>query len=326
MDPKKKSIFICFSSMLILSLAGGVALGQSKIKYPTKPIDIIVPFTPGGFTDLSNRLIAGYLDKKWKVRINVINKPGGNTIPGFLEVHHARPDGYTLFGENVQSPLLPADEKNLPFDIMDRTFIAMLNIQPLAIVVPSTSTVMSLKDLEAEIKKAPENFSWGSTAGVGIPPFTFRQFFSAIGVDIVKTKPVMVGGGSEIVGLLAGGHINASVAPMSTALSAIKGGMVRAVAITAEKRLPLFPELPTTAESGYPTVTAKAWNGITGPPKIPLEIVKIWDTAVQEYLKNAETISKLTNAGALPSYKNSLEFKDFFMRQMEEAKKLWGVK
>ena len=323
---KKSRVSIFLFVVIMLVLGVGLAPARSQVKYPTKPIDIIVPFSPGGFTDLSNRLVGSYLEKKWGVRFNIINKPGGNTIPAFLEVAQAKPDGYTLFGDNVQTPLLPADVKNLPFDIMDRTYVAMLNIQPLLILVPGKSSIMTMKDLEAEIKKSPETFSWGSTGGVGIVPYTFRQFFSAIGVDIVKTKPVMVGGGADIVGLLAGGHTQASVAPTSTALSALKGGMIRALAITGERRVPNLPEVPTTAESGYPTITAMAWNGITGPAKMPAEIVEIWDKAVREYLKDPETLSKYENSTALPSYKNSVEFKEFVSKQIEEAKRLWGVK
>jgi tripartite-type tricarboxylate transporter receptor subunit TctC len=324
---EKRSFFICLLSMLIIfSLAGGVKTAQSQVKYPTKPIDIVVPFSPGGFTDLSNRMVGAYLEKKWGVRFNIINKPGGNTIPALLEVAQAKPDGYTVLGDNVQTPLLPADVKNLPFDIMDRTYVAMLNVQPLLILVPAKSSIKTMKDLEAEIKRNTEAFSWGSTGGVGIVPYTFRQFFSTIGVDIVKTKPVMVGGGADIIGLLAGGHTQASVAPTSTALSALKGGMIRALAITAETRVPSLSEVPTTAESGYPAITAKAWNGITGPAKMPAEIVEIWDKAVREYLKEPETLSKYENATALVSYKNSAEFKEFVRKQIDEAKLLWGVK
>lgn len=323
---KKWFILSLLSVMIVLMLTGGVQQVQPQVKYPTRPIDLFVPFSPGGFTDLSNRLVAAYMEKKWHMRLNVVNKPGGNTVPAFLEVYHSKPDGYTLYGDSMATPMLKLSGENIPFEIMDRTFVAMLNTQPLAVVVPSESPVKSLKDLEAEVKKDPNNFKWASTGTSDITTWTFRQFFKALGVNILKTKPVMAKGGSEVVALVSGGHVAASSIPVSTGLAAIKGGLVRVLALTAEKRYPSFPDLPTTAEQGYPMVNAKAWNGITGPPNLPSYIIEIWDKAVQDYLKDPEAISQLAKVTAVPLYRNSREFKEFVFRQIEEGKELWGLK
>ncbi len=114
---------------------------QSQEKYPTRAINMICPFTPGGSADMSGRLTASYLSKKWGVPMNVVNKPGGNTIPAALEVFNATPDGYTMYVESIaSSTVLEIAVKDLPFKVMDRTFISVLcNNTSSPLAVPANS-------------------------------------------------------------------------------------------------------------------------------------------------------------------------------------------
>lgn len=195
---KKWSLRILLSVMLVVALVEGNDQAQSQEKYPTRAIDIICPFAPGGSTDLSARLAAPYLKRKWDVPVNVVNKPGGNTVPAVLEVYRSAPDGYTLLSDNYPpTTMLPFVVKNLPFKVMDRTFLAITATSPMALMVPPTSPFKSLRDLEEEAKKNPGNFTWTSLGGVGGQDFTIRQFFKAIGVDVKKTKPIMCRGGEQ---------------------------------------------------------------------------------------------------------------------------------
>ncbi len=153
-------------SVLIIMLAGWIGEVQSQEKYPTRAIDIIVPFSAGGSTDLTARVVSAYLRKKWGVPVNVINKSGGNTVPAGLEVYSAKPDGYTLLLDGTPSfSMLPAVVKNLPFDLMKRTFFASIGICPLIFSVHPDSPFQNMKDAEAEAKKDPENFTWTSLGG-----------------------------------------------------------------------------------------------------------------------------------------------------------------
>ena len=136
---------------------------QSQEKYPTRAIDIICPFAAGGATDIYARFAADSLRKKWDVPLNVINKTGGNTIPGNIELYNSKPDGYTVMADcNSSSSLLEAGARDKPFKVMDRTFIAIIAISQNVFYVPSSSPIKTMKDLEAEIKKAPEQFTWAS--------------------------------------------------------------------------------------------------------------------------------------------------------------------
>ena len=316
-----------WSVMVILMLIGWCDQVQSQAKYPTRAIDIIVPFSAGGGADLVNRIMTSYVRKSLGVPVNVINKPGGNTVPACLELYHAVPDGYTLLGDNnPSSSMLPIVVKNLPFKIMDRTFIAITSISPMIIFVPSASPIKSLKELEIEAKKSPENFTWTSMGGAGSHDFVARQFLKAIGVDVLKTKPVMCQGGSQAAALTAGGHVVMGMNSIPSSLSVIKGGMVRPLAITSKNRWPDLPDLPTTEELGYPGIDYLYWNGTSGPPKLPPHVVEVWDKVLQEMLKDPEVISQLKNVGAIPFYRNAREAREYVLKEAEEVEKLWSLK
>jgi tripartite-type tricarboxylate transporter receptor subunit TctC len=323
----KKCYWVGLSSILLLIFTGWVGEVHSQEKYPTRSIELIVPFTAGGGADLVNRIMTPYLNKKWNVPVNVINKPGGNTVPASLEVYNSKPDGYTLLAENnPTSSMLPIVVKNLPFKIMDRTFIAMTCVNPMIIFVPFTSPIKSLKELEVEAKKNPENFTWTSMGGAGSHDYVARQFFKAIGVDVLKTKPVMCQGGSQAASLTAGGHVIMGMNSIPSALPVIKGGMVRSLAITSKNRWSDLPDLPTTEELGYPTVNYLYWHGVSAPPRLLSNIIEIWDQALQEMLKDPEVIAKLKNVGTIPFYHNAHDFREFVMKEADEVAKLWGLK
>jgi tripartite-type tricarboxylate transporter receptor subunit TctC len=327
MRQKKKRFFLGLLSVLIISISTGwFDQVQAQDKYPTRAIEIIVPFAPGGGTDLAPRIVSGYVSKKWGVPVNVVNKPGGNTVPACLEVYGAKPDGYTLLGDSQSSAsTLGAAVRNLPFKIMDRTFVGMTSLGPFFLMVSPTSPFKTLKDLADEAKKDPDNFTWTSTGGASGLDFTGRQFFKTIGVDVSKTKPVMALGGAPAVSLTAGGHVKMGLGA-SSAMPAIKGEMVRTLAITTKTRWPDLPNIPTTEEQGFPTVNVQYWTGISGPPKLPSYIIDKWEKVLQEALKDPEIISAMRNIGVLPFYRNEHGTKEYVMKEVEGVNTLWGLK
>lgn len=313
--------------LIIFLLTGWVAQVQSQEKYPTRAIDLIVPFAPGASTDLVARIAADYLNKIWKVPVNVINKPGGNTVPACLEVYSAKPDGYTLLVDNnPSSSMTPIVVKKLPYKIMDRAFIAIISEVPMVPIVHSGSPFKSLKDLEIEAKKDPENFTWTSLGGVGGQDSVIRQFLKAIGVDVKKTKPVIAKGGAESVALTAGGHVKMGSSSISSAIPAIKGGMVRTLAMAAKERWPDLPDIPTAGEVGYSSVDVVNWLGLSGPPKLPSNVVDALDKAQQEFVKDPEIVQKLRNMGTIPIYRDAKATIEHVMKKMDEVEKLWGLK
>jgi tripartite-type tricarboxylate transporter receptor subunit TctC len=319
---------------LTVSLVGAICVfvgwggqAQSQEKYPTRPIDLIVPYAPGGGTDLAIRIVALYMNKKWGVPVNVLNKPGGNTIPAGLEVFSAKPDGYTLLADGLPSAsMLPVVVKNVPFKIMDRSFIAMTTVVSSVMAVPAKHPVNNLKDLEALAKKDPGNFTWASMGGVGSADLNIRQFFMAIDLDVTKTKPVMVQGASQAVTLTAGGHVILGAITTGTAIPAVKGGLVKGLAIASRERWPDLPEVATTFEQGYPGISIEDWKCVSGPPHLPSHVIEVWEKAIQEMVKDSEVGAKFKNIGARPNYHSSRETRENVLREMEEIRKLYAGK
>ena len=265
--------------------------------------------------------MAVYLNKKWGVPINILNKPGGNTIPACLEVHNATPDGYTILGDGTGSTSqLAVVGKNLPFKIMDRTFIASFFTAPNVLIVYGQSPFKTVEDLVAWAKENPEKISYASIGGTTGNELTMRQFFKAIGVDVKKTKPVMVRGGSEIVILVSGGHAMMGSASTTATLPSVKGGTVRPLFITSKTRSPLLPDLRTAEEAGYPTLTTTNWVGVSGPMELSSLIVDKWSEGLREMLNVPEVISQMKNIGGVPFYLDPQAVKEYIIKDTQSAR------
>ncbi len=324
---KSNGWFLTVSLMVAICVCVGWGEpAQSQEVYPTRPIDMIVPYAPGGGTDLAIRIVALYMNKKWGVPVNVINKPGGNTIPAGLEVFSAKPDGYTLLADGLPSAsMLPVVVKNLPFKIIDRSFIAITTVVSSVMAVPGKHPVSNLKELEALAKKDPGTFTWASMGGVGSADLNIRQFIKAIGLDVTKTKPVMVQGASQAVTLTAGGHVVLGAITTGTAIPAIKGGLVKGVAIASRERWPDLPDVPTTLEQHYPSINIEDWKCVSGPPHLPAKVTEVWDKAIQEMVKDPEVIAKFRNIGARPYYHNARATREQVLREMEEIREVYSL-
>jgi tripartite-type tricarboxylate transporter receptor subunit TctC len=329
MDKEKRRFRTSMSMLFVLILfllVGWVEHAQSQEKYPIRAIEIIVPATPGGATDLGARIEATYLNKKWGVPVNVVNKPGGNFVPGTLSVYQAAPDGYTVLQDIIaSSSLLGVAVKDLPFQIMDRTFIAITYIAPILFCVPPNSPIKTLKDLEAEAKRDPGSFTWTLQGGAAGPDYAMRQFFKAIGLDHSKTKPILCRGGSEVLTLVAGGNVKVGGSTVMASLPGLRGGLMRPLCVIGSTRHPDLPDVPTAIEMGY-AVNVEHWFGVSGPPKLPTFVVEKWNAALEEMSKDPEIVTKLKNIGALPFYRNARETREHVTKEFEELKVLWGLK
>lgn len=326
---QRRSLFLLglMSAVIILTLTGWGNEARSQEKYPTKPIDLTVSYAPGGGVDMSARVLASYLNKKWGVPVNVVNKPGGNHVPAFLENYKAVPNGYSVIEDSIgSSAMLSVAVKDLPFNILDRTFIGILTVVPMVLSVHPESPFKNLKDLEEAAKKDPSSFTWTSIGGASPQDYTIRKFLKLIGVDVFKTKPIMSQGASQAIILTAGGNVKVGVGSITSSLAAIKGGTIRPLAICSKTRHPSVPDLPTTAELGYPTIDIMDRYGPSGPPRLPSYIVDTWDKAMRDMLEDPETISKMKNVGLMPLYLNSKETREYVVKTMREVEELFGKK
>jgi tripartite-type tricarboxylate transporter receptor subunit TctC len=305
-------------------LVGGAGQAQSQEKYPSRAIDIIVPYNPGGSTDLSTRSLADFLKTRRGVAVNVINKPGGATVPANLEVYKAKPDGYTLFADNTSANVtLEIAIKDLPFKVMDRTFIAMHSASPYIITVPAASPYKTLKDLFDDLKRAPEQFTYVSAGALANHDVIYRQAAKVLGVDPLKAKPIVISGAAQAAVVTAANSVKMGGGTIASQLVAIKAGTIRALAVCGNERWDELPDVPSSAELGYPTIRFDQWNGLSGPPKLPAAIVKIWEEYVQEMVKDPGIISQLKKTGAWARYAGSEELRKFVQNTYTEMKALW---
>jgi tripartite-type tricarboxylate transporter receptor subunit TctC len=299
----------------------------SQQKYPSKPIELTVSYVAGGGVDLSARLMASFMNKKWQVPVNVVNKPGGNHVPGLLEVYKAAPNGYSVIQDSLgSSGMLPIAVKSLPFNVMERTFIGIFSEAPMVLSVPPGSTIKNLKDLEAEVKKDPTVFTWTSIGGASPQDYTMRKFFRLIGVDVFKTKPIMSQGAAQAVTLTAGGNVKVGVASVAASLAAIKSGTIRPLAVTAKVRTTSLPDVPTTTEAGFASIYITDRYGPSGPPKLSADVIEAWNKALKEMLEDQEAVGKMKSIGLMPLYLDSNETRAYVGKTIEEVKELYGQK
>jgi tripartite-type tricarboxylate transporter receptor subunit TctC len=313
---------------IMLALTALVSVGASahaQAKYPTKPIEIIVPFAAGASTDSSARIIAQLLEARWNVPVKVVNKPGGNTVPAVTEVMAARADGTTFLMDNIaSSAMLDTVVKNLPYSVFDRTFVAVTSYTPLMFIVHPDSPFKTLKDAVDALKSDTANFTWTSLGGVGGQDLAFRQFFAATGVDITKARAIALKGGSEAVTLTAGGHVRLGTGTWSAVAAPFSAGKLRVLAVCGDTRWPGLPDTLTTKEAGLPDVDATYWIGVSGPPKLPADIVAAWNAALKDVLADKTVQEKLLNGGVLPLYLNSADMKAKVERDRKSVQTLFG--
>ncbi|MEP9377582.1 tripartite tricarboxylate transporter substrate binding protein [Aquabacter sp. CN5-332] len=293
--------------------------------YPSKAIELIVPFAAGGTTDVAARILAPALEARWKVPVRVINRPGGNTVPAVNEVMTAQPDGHTLLMDNPpQSSMLEIVVKQLPFKVMDRSFIGMFAQTPMMIIVPYDSPFKTLADAAAAFKADPTKPSWTSLGGAGAQDLTFRQFFKALAIDVTKTRPVQLKGGSEAVTLTAGGHVSVGVATWSSIAAPLSAKHLQVLAVAASERYPEIPDVPTTVEAGFPHMNVLYWTGVSGPPGLPPEVAQRWDAALKELTGDPAFIQQLARVALVPFFMNASGMRDFVSDETKSVAALWA--
>lgn len=317
-----RKLSLALAVMAATALPG--AAGAQE-KFPSRAIEIIVPFAAGASTDLGCRVIAQALEAKWGVPIKVINKPGGNTVPAVNEVMNAKPDGYTVLADGPpQSSMLDTAVKNLPFKVTDRTFIAMTAFTPMMFLAPADSPFKTLGDAAAAAKADPGTFTWTSLGGAGAQDMANRQFFKAIGVDVAKTRALQLKGGSEAVTMTAGGHVKMGVGSYSAFAAPLQSGKLRVLATASPERWPNLPDTPTAKEAGFPTIETLYWIGISGPPKTPENVVATWDAALKEVLATPAVQEGLLKVGLKAQYDNATNMAARVQRERAETQDLWS--
>lgn len=248
-----------------------VSAGSSSAAYPDRPIRIVVPFAPGGGTDVVARTLAQEMARDLGTSIVVENKPGAGTILGTQAVATSEPDGYTLLMGTFANAVNPSLKAKLPYDPhTDFAPVALIARSFNIVVVNPKSPYHSIADLIAAAKAEPEKLSYG-TYGTGTSAHLAGELFKNLAKVNLTTVPYK--GAAPAITDLIGGQIQVMFTTVASAASLIQGGQLRALAVTSVQRSPAFPDLPTVAEAGVPGYSAESWYGLFAPAKTPADVI-----------------------------------------------------
>ncbi|HEY0295611.1 MAG TPA: tripartite tricarboxylate transporter substrate binding protein [Bordetella sp.] len=306
-------------ALLALGLAAALpGMAMAEDAYPSHPVTIVVPFPPGGATDISARIVAEGLSKKWNQSVIVVNKPGAGGNVGSEYVAHTKPDGYTLLlgvtgSHGINVSLYP----NLPYDpIKDFTPLTMATLYPNAIAVNPSVPAKNLQELIALLKKDGNKYSYGSD-GNGTA--------SHLGLEILKQRGqfpithVPYKGSAPMLTDLMAGQIQVGITGLPAILPGAQSGKLRLIAITTADRFPGL-DYPTVAEQGFPGYAAAPWSGFFAPKGLSPELTAKISADMREVMSDPEAQKKILTVGSqfVPSTPEA--FHDFLV---DEIKK-WG--
>jgi len=268
---KKFTVSICVFFAIGLEGSGAFAAAPA---YPIKPIRLIVPFPPGGGTDILGRAIGQHLTMALKQNVIVDNRAGGNTVIGSELAARAVPDGHTLLVQINNLTALPALAAGKPLTVTVASFapVTLVAVLPHLLVVPRTVQASSVKELIALAKAAPKKLTYAS-AGIGTPVHLGGALFASMaGVDLLH---VPYKGAADYTTAVLGAHVDMTFGSVPTALPHIRTGVLKALGATTAKRVKVLPDLPTIAESGLPGYDISSWYGIFAPAGTPPSIVNL---------------------------------------------------
>ena len=268
---KKFTVSICVFFAIGLEGSGAFAAAPA---YPIKPIRLIVPFPPGGGTDILGRAIGQHLTMALKQNVIVDNRAGGNTLIGSEIAARSVPDGHTLLVQINNLTALPALAAGKPLTVTVASFapVTLVAVLPHLLVVPRTVQASSVKELIALAKAAPKKLTYAS-AGIGTPVHLGGALFASMaGVDLLH---VPYKGAADYTTAVLGAHVDMTFGSVPTALPHIRTGVLKALGATTAKRVKVLPDLPTIAESGLPGYDISSWYGIFAPAGTPPSIVNL---------------------------------------------------
>lgn len=301
---------------VLISLATGVltlgVLGAAHADaYPTKPIRLVVPYPPGGITDIAARGLARAMSEELKQSVIVENRAGAGGIIGSDYVARAPADGYTLLiGTSATHGTNPSTYANLPYSATGSFEpVAAVASSPLLVVVNPSSPVRDVQGLIAHLKAHPGKESYASTGTGGSLHLTLELFKLMTGTDI---QHVPYKGSAPALTDLIGGHVQLMFDNMPSSLPQVKAGSLRALAVTGPQRSALVPELPTVAEA-VPGFSSASWVALYAPKNTPAAIVQTLNAAANKGLKSQEVLAQFSAAGLEPTGGTSAAL-DSFMR------------
>lgn len=292
---RRSALLLCTAAAL---LAAAPAMAQTPA-YPAKPVRIVVPYPPGGTTDLLARLVAAKLGEKLGHNFTVDNRAGASGAIGSQLVAKSPADGYTLVMATISSHGINAAlNKSLPYDpVADFAPITVVASTPNVITVNPDFSAKTLPELLALARAKPGSLSFGSTSAGGSPHMSVELLKMMAGVNMVH---IPYKGGGPMLTDLIGNQIPIGVDNLPSSMAHIRSGKIRALAVTTPRRWPGAPDIPTVAEAGVAGYEASAWFGLLAPAGTPKPVVDLLHRTVAEIVRRPDVTQQMIEMGAEP--------------------------
>jgi tripartite-type tricarboxylate transporter receptor subunit TctC len=304
-------------SLVLALLLAGAAHAQT---FPSKPVHMVISFTPGSSTDIVGRVVAQKLSEMWGQPVVPENRAGAGGSIGSAVVAKAAPDGYLLLINSNAHSVNPAIYAKLPYDTLkDFTEIAPLAMQPNVLVVNAGSPYRNLMDLVNEARAKPGAINWGH-AGLGSGTHLNTEKF--IAAANVKVTQVPFKGTPEVIQAMFSNSVDCYWVPISAGMAHIKSGKLRPLAVSTAKRNPTLPEVPTTGEAGVPNADAPLWFGVWGPAGMPAEVVNKLNGDIRKALADATVKERLANLGNDTMDMSVQEFARFVRSEIDDYQRV----
>lgn len=307
------------SSILLVLAAWLPALAQAA-DFPTQPVRIVVPFGPGGGTDLAARAIAEQLTASLGKPVLVENRPGGNSVIASRIVATAPADGHTLLLTTDIHAINAAYAPQLPYDsLKDFAFVAQLTTSPLMLVANPSTGIRSVPELVRRAKAEPGRLSFASLGPSSPHYLAFEWFKRMAGIDVVDVP--YKGGGQALADTL-GGQVDLSLVVAGNGIRQARAGKLLAVAVTSGQRTPIAPEVPSIAESGYPEFAIVNWYAILAPAGTPPAIVERLNADIRRALNDKGVVERLVGAGLEPATGSPAELEALVRRDIDRYRRI----
>lgn len=284
--------------------------------WPSRPVRCIVPYPPGGPTDLLGRVVTQRAQQELAQPLVIENRPGASGTIGAAEVARAAPDGSVFLVNASAHVIIPHINRNLPHDALeDFTPVTNMAMVPLVALVNPGLPVRSLRELAEHAKAHPGRVSYASSSIGGAQHLAGEMFRQIAGVDMVHIP--YRGAGPAIQDLIAG-HVQVMFDSVPAGAGAVREGLLRPLAALNERRIAVHPDLPTTAEAGFPDLVISTWYGIWAPPRTPAAITERMQRAVAAAVEEGEVRARLATLGADPVADPPAAFDAFCRRESEK--------
>lgn len=281
-----------------VALIAGAAAAQN---YPERAITLVVPYGPGGASDLAGRALAEAASKYLDEPITVANRPGAGGMTGARSVSEADPDGYTLLLARVGMALTPAvnPEGTVPWDAY--TFLGALESTPMILAVQDDAPYEDLDDLLTAIEEDPGAMAYAASGATAIDGFTVQGLLSDQGLDpLTAATLVPYQGGGALATALLGGHVDFLAISAGSLMPHIESGDMKPLAVFAPSRMEALPDVPTVSELGYETAgQIGGWSALYGPEGLPEDVQATWDEVLAQVAEDETWLSRAADRGSI---------------------------